>query len=75
LLRIALIREASDLVKERVRQSFENVNDRNYDARLKAVAAGVHHRFVGVYTMGGAARNGHAGATSASGSLNLRRRT
>jgi len=38
LLRIALIREASDLAEERVRQSFENVNDRNYDARLKAVA-------------------------------------
>jgi hypothetical protein len=31
-------REASDLVKERVRQSFENVNDRNYDERSKAVA-------------------------------------
>jgi hypothetical protein len=35
LWRIALIREASDLVKERVRQSFENVNDRNYDARSR----------------------------------------
>ena len=69
MLRIALIREASNLAEERVRQSFENVNDRNYDARLKAVAPDVHHRFVGVYTMGGAARNGYAGAASASGPL------
>src|SRR5262249_3327394 len=28
-------REASYLVKERVRQSFENVNDRNYDERSR----------------------------------------
>ena len=68
-------REASDLAEERVRQSFENVNDRNYDARSKAVDPDVHHRLVGVYTMGGAARNGHAGAASASGRLNFRRRT
>jgi hypothetical protein len=62
------------LVGKRVRQSFENVNNHNYDELLEAVAPHVHHRFAGAYSIGGA-RNGYAGAASASGRLNFRRRT
>jgi hypothetical protein len=32
-------------IKKLVRQSFENVNNHNYDELLKAVAQNVHHRF------------------------------
>src|SRR5262249_48036461 len=65
--------EASLLVGKRVRQSFENVDNPNYD-ELEAVAPNVHYRFAGAYSIGGA-RNGYAGAASASGRLNFRRRT
>jgi len=42
------------LVGKRVRQSFENVNNHNYDELLEAVAPHVHHRFAGAYSIGGA---------------------
>jgi hypothetical protein len=71
-LRIALIREASNLVEERVRQSFENVNNHDYDELPKGVALNVH-RFAGVYSVGGAAQ-WLCRAASASGRLNFRRR-
>jgi hypothetical protein len=60
-------------VGKRVRQSFENVNNHNYDELFEAIAP-VHHRFAGAYSIGGA-RNGYAGVASASGRLNFRRRT
>jgi hypothetical protein len=34
----------SYFVKKLIRQSFENVNNHNYDELLKAVAPNVHHR-------------------------------
>ena len=37
----------------RLRQSFENVNNHNYDELLKAVAPNVHHRFAGAHSVGG----------------------
>jgi hypothetical protein len=43
----------SHLVKKLVRQSFENVNNHNYDELLKAVAPNVHHRFAGAHSIGG----------------------
>jgi hypothetical protein len=43
----------SYVVKRLVRQSFENVNNHNYDELLKAVAPSVHHRFAGTHSIGG----------------------
>jgi len=43
----------SYVVKRLVRQSFENVNNHNYDELLKAVAPHVHHRFAGAHSIGG----------------------
>ena len=40
-------------VKKLIRQSFENVNNHNYDELLKAVALNVHHRFAGAHSIGG----------------------
>ena len=37
----------SYVVKKLIRQSFENVNNHNYDELLKAVESSVHHRFAG----------------------------
>jgi ketosteroid isomerase-like protein len=43
----------SYVVKKLIRQSFENVNNHNYDELLKAVAPNVHHRFAGAHSIGG----------------------
>ena len=43
----------SYFVKKLVRQSFENVNNHNYDELLKAAAPNVHHRFAGAHSLGG----------------------
>jgi ketosteroid isomerase-like protein len=43
----------SYVVKRLIRQSFENVNNHNYDELLKAVAPNVHHRFAGAHSIGG----------------------
>ena len=43
----------SYLVKKLIRQSFENVNNHEYDELLKAVAPNVHHRFAGAHSIGG----------------------
>jgi hypothetical protein len=43
----------SHVVKRLLRQSFENVNNHNYDELLKAVAPNVHDRFGGAHSIGG----------------------
>jgi len=43
----------SYFVKKLVRQSFEHVNNHNYDELLEAVAPNVHHRFAGAHSIGG----------------------
>jgi ketosteroid isomerase-like protein len=43
----------SYFVKKLIRKSFEHVNNRRWDALLKAVAPNVHHRFGGAHAIGG----------------------
>jgi ketosteroid isomerase-like protein len=43
----------SAIVKSRIRQSFEQVNDQRWDELLGSIAPGVHHRFLGAHAVGG----------------------
>jgi ketosteroid isomerase-like protein len=43
----------SYFVKKLIRHSFDHVNNRRWDALLKAVAPNVHHRFGGAHAIGG----------------------
>jgi ketosteroid isomerase-like protein len=43
----------SHQVKKLIRQSFDDVNNHNYDRLLKSVAPNVHHRFAGAHSIGG----------------------
>jgi ketosteroid isomerase-like protein len=41
------------IVKRRIRQSFEQVNNREWDELLGSIAPNVHHRFLGTHAIGG----------------------
>lgn len=41
------------IVKRLIRQSFDHVNNRNWDELLTSVALNVHHRFAGDHALGG----------------------
>ncbi len=41
------------IVKKRIRQSFEQVNNRSWDELMNSIAPDVHHRFGGTHTIGG----------------------
>ena len=43
----------SSIVKKRIRQSFDQVNDRRWDELMESITPGVHHRFGGVHAIGG----------------------
>jgi len=43
----------SAIVKKRIRQSFDQVNDHRWDELLGSIAPGVHHRFLGAHAIGG----------------------
>ncbi len=43
----------SSIVKKRIRQSFDEVNDRRWDELMTSIAPRVHHRFGGVHAIGG----------------------
>ena len=41
------------IVKKRIRQSFDHVNNRRWDELMNSIAPRVHHRFGGVHAIGG----------------------
>jgi ketosteroid isomerase-like protein len=41
------------IVKSRIRQSFDHVNNHRYEELLNSIAPGVHHRFLGEHAVGG----------------------
>lgn len=41
------------IVKKRIRQSFDHVNNRRWDELMTSIAPRVHHRFGGVHAIGG----------------------
>ena len=41
------------IVKRRIRQSFEQVNNHEWDELLESIAPNVHHRFLGAHAIGG----------------------
>jgi ketosteroid isomerase-like protein len=41
------------IVKRRIRQSFEDVNNHRSDELMRSIAPDVHHRFGGVHAIGG----------------------
>ena len=41
------------IVKTRIRQSFDQVNDRRWDELMNSISPRVHHRFGGVHAIGG----------------------
>ena len=43
----------SYIVKKRIRQTFDDVNNHRWDEVLKPVAPNVHHRFAGAHALGG----------------------
>jgi ketosteroid isomerase-like protein len=43
----------SALVKSRIRQSFDHVNNHRFDELLNSIAPTVHHRFLGAHAIGG----------------------
>ena len=43
----------SFIVKKRIRQSFEHVNNHRWDELLGSIAPTVHHRFLGTHAIGG----------------------
>ena len=43
----------SDIVKKRIRQTFDHVNNHRWDEAVKAVAPRVHHRVSGAHALGG----------------------
>ncbi|MET0761787.1 MAG: nuclear transport factor 2 family protein [Thermoleophilaceae bacterium] len=43
----------SSIVKRRIRQSFDHVNDHRWDELLRSIAPNVHHRFLGAHAIGG----------------------
>jgi SnoaL-like domain len=43
----------SYIVRTRIRQTFDHVNNHRWDEVLKPVAPNVHHRFAGAHSLGG----------------------
>ena len=43
----------SSIVKRRIRQSFDQVNDHRWDELLSSIVPNVHHRFLGAHAIGG----------------------
>ena len=43
----------SSIVKSRIRQSFDHVNNHQWDELLNSIAPSVHHRFLGAHAIGG----------------------
>ena len=43
----------SSIVKKRIRQAFDQVNDRRWDELMESITPRVHHRFGGVHAIGG----------------------
>ena len=41
------------IVKKRIRQSFDQVNDHRWDELTQSITPGVHHRFGGAHAIGG----------------------
>jgi hypothetical protein len=41
------------IVKKRIRQTFEHVNNHRWDEVLKPVAPNVYHRFAGAHSLAG----------------------
>jgi ketosteroid isomerase-like protein len=41
------------IVKKRIRQSFDHVNNHRWDELMKSIAPNVNHRFGGVHAIGG----------------------
>ena len=41
------------IVKSRIRQSFDHVNNRRWDELMGSIAPDVHHRFLGAHAIGG----------------------
>jgi ketosteroid isomerase-like protein len=41
------------IVKKRIRQSFDHVNNHRWDDLMRSIAPGVHHRFLGAHAIGG----------------------
>jgi ketosteroid isomerase-like protein len=41
------------IVKSRIRQSFDQVNNRRWDDLMKSIDPNVHHRFLGTHSIGG----------------------
>ena len=41
------------IVKKKIQQSFDHVNNRRWDELMKSIAPNVHHRFGGVHAIGG----------------------
>ena len=43
----------SSIVKKRIRQAFDDVNDHRWDELMTSIIPSVHHRFGGVHAIGG----------------------
>jgi ketosteroid isomerase-like protein len=41
------------IVKKRIRQSFDHVNNHRWDELMSSIAPDVHHRFLGAHAIGG----------------------
>ena len=41
------------IVKKRIRQAFDDVNNRRWDELMTSITPRVHHRFGGVHAIGG----------------------
>ena len=41
------------IVKSRIRQSFDHVNNHRWDELMTSIAPNVHHRFLGAHAIGG----------------------
>jgi len=45
------------IVKNRIRQSFDHVNNHRWDELLASIAPNVHHQFLGAHAIGGVRRD------------------
>jgi hypothetical protein len=43
----------SSIVKRRIRQSFDHVNDHRWAELLRSIKPNIHHRFLGAHAIGG----------------------
>jgi ketosteroid isomerase-like protein len=43
----------STIVKKRIREAFDHVNNHRWDELMKSIAPNVHHRFGGAHAIGG----------------------